>query len=168
MIDEEIALKMRLAYLQALKSPDTSTKLGAVYCELGYLGGYWNIASGVNAFVKGFGDIPEDNERPFKYAVTEHAERNCIFAAARKRTFPLLGVMVCNWIACPDCARAIVASGLKEVICHHECQQRTPERWKELVNTGLLILKRGGVKVTEWSGKVGGVKNLNNGELWEP
>jgi dCMP deaminase len=161
-------MKMRQAYLRATKSPDTSTKLGAVYCEKGEFGDHWNVTYGVNEFVRGFGDIPGDHERPFKYAIMEHAERNCIFAAARKRTFPLQGVMVCNWIACPDCARTIVASGLQEVICHHECQIRTPERWRELVDTGLLILKRGGVKVTEWSGVVGGVKNLNNGEWWCP
>lgn len=167
MEDNEIRDKMRAAYGHASMSPDTSTKLGAIYCENDG-SGYWNVALGINKFVEGFGDQPGDNERPFKYAVTEHAERNCIFAAARKRLLPLKGVMVCNWIACPDCARAIVASGLKEVVCHRECQQRTPERWRELVDTGLLILKRGGVKVTEWSGKVGGVTNLNNGEYWEP
>jgi dCMP deaminase len=159
----DIQLKMRGAYTLANRSPDTSTKLGAVYCEEG-----WNVAYGVNEFIEGFGDLPEHHERPLKYAVMEHAERNCLFAAAHKRTFPLTGVLVCNWVACPDCARAIVKSGLKEVICHHECQIRTPYRWQELVDTGLLILKRGGVKVTEWSGKVGGVTNLNNGEIWSP
>lgn len=169
---EEIREKMRQAYRLAEASPDTSTKLGAIYCErseedFGF-GGWWNVAFGVNQFVEGFGTLPGDNERPFKYSITEHAERNCLFAAARKRHFPLEGVMVCNWVACPDCARAIVAAGVREVICHHECQQRTPDRWVELVNTGLLILKRGGVKLTEWSGKVGDIKNLNNSEIWEP
>ena len=160
---EEIRLKMRAAYMHATRSPDTSTKLGAIYCEEG-----WNVAVGINEFIEGFGNEPGDHERPFKYAVMEHAERNCIFAAGHKRKFPLDGIMVCNWIACPDCARAIVKSGLKEVVCHHECQQRTPERWRELVDNGLRILKRGGVKVTEWSGKVGEVTNLNNGEIWSP
>lgn len=159
----EIQSKLRAAYRLAEASPDNSTKLGAIYCEDG-----WNVATGINKFVEGFGGCSRDYDRPFKYAVMEHAERNCIFAAAHKRTFPLQGIMVATWIACPDCARVIVASGLKEVVCHHECQIRTPERWRELVDTGLLILKRGGVKVTEWSGKVGGVFNLNNSEIWEP
>ena len=159
----DVVAKLRAAYRAAEASPDRSTKLGAVYCEEG-----WTVATGINKFVEGFGDLPGDHERPFKYSLMEHAERNCLFAAARKRTAPLTGVLCCPWVACPDCARAIVGFGVPEVICHHECMIRTPERWRELVDTGLLILKRGGVKVTEWSGKVGGVTNLNNGKIWEP
>ena len=76
--------------------------------------------------------------------------------------------MVANWVACPDCARAIVLSGITHVVCHEECMQRTPKRWKKLVDTGLEILKKGGVELIRWSGKVGDVENLNNGEVWYP
>lgn len=154
---------MQAAYRQATKSPDKSTQVGAVICDSG-----WNVAYGYNDFMPGFGNLPRDHERPLKYSLVEHAERNAIFAAVRKNVNLKGLTMYANWASCPDCARAIVLSGLGEVIVHRACMLRTPERWRELVDTGLLILKRGGVKVTEWSGVVGGVKNLNNGEWWCP
>ena len=162
-VESDICWKLRAAYTAALMSPDTSTRLGALIVQQG-----WNVSHGCNKFVPGFGDSPEDYERPLKYAVTEHAERNAIFNAFRDG-WNLTGLtLCCPWVACPDCARAIVLSGLSEVICHKECMDRTPERWRELVDTGLLILERGGVKVIQWSGKIGGVENLNNGEIWYP
>lgn len=162
-LTEEIPIKLRAAYREALLSPDTSTKLGAIVVD-----GGWNVAVGRNEFVRGFGDKPEHHERPLKYAITEHAERNAIFGVYRRRCFCTGLTLVCPWVACPDCARAIVLSGIREVICHKECMDRTPDRWRELVDMGLLILERGGVKLIQWSGKVGGVKNLNNGEIWLP
>lgn len=124
------------------------------------------VTVGWNHFVNGFGDKPEHHERPFKYSVTEHAERAATYVAAYSG-MPTVGLtMVSNWAACPDCARAIQLAGIKELIVHKECMARTPERWADMVNLGLEILTRGGVKVTYWSGKVG-IKNLNNGEVWE-
>jgi hypothetical protein len=40
--------------------------------------------------------------------------------------------------------------------------------WKPMVDAGLEILERGGVELTRWSGDVGGIENLNNGEVWLP
>lgn len=161
--EDEIRLKLKTCYREALLSPDISTKLGAIVVEDG-----WNVGQGRNEFVQGFGDKPEHYERPLKYAITEHAERNAIFSVYRKRRFCTGLTLFCSWVACPDCARAIVLSGIREVICHKECMDRTPDRWRELVDTGLLILKQGGVKLFQWSGKIGGIENLNNGEIWYP
>ena len=161
--ESDIPIKLRTAYKMAEASPDQSTKLGAIICHEG-----WNVAKGVNEFVKGYGDRPEHHERPFKYWVTEHAERNVIFAALR-RHYDLHGLtMVAPWVCCPDCARAIVLSGLKCVVGHKECIQRTPERWRESIEVGHNILKQGGVELIQWSGKVGGVEHLMNEVLWQP
>lgn len=161
--ESDIPIKMKTAYQIALLSPDKSTRLGALICQDG-----WNVAAGVNSFVKGFGYKPHHHERPFKYWVTEHAERRAIFSAFRSG-FDIKGLtLICPWVCCPDCARAIVLSGLKHVVCHEECMQRTPERWKEMIDTGLSILEHGGVELVRWSGKVGDVQNLNNGEIWYP
>lgn len=72
---------------------------------------------GYNGFPRGVNDDVEVRHgRPAKYLWTEHAERNALYNAAR------LGVAVkgCTiyipWYPCVDCARAIVQSGLREVV----------------------------------------------------
>jgi hypothetical protein len=37
-----------------------------------------------------------------------------------------------------------------------------------MVRLGLDILKHGSVLVTAFDGEIGGVENLNNGEIWKP
>lgn len=160
---KHIHTKMFQVYQLAQKSTDKSTKNGALICQEG-----WNVAIGFNHHIYGFGDKLEHHERPLKYEITEHAERDAIFNAIRKGVDIRGLTLVANWVACPDCARAIVLSDIKDVICHKECMDRTPERWKERVDLGLKILKEGSVDVYQWSGTVGGVKALMNGEIWYP
>jgi hypothetical protein len=45
---------------------------------------------------------------------------------------------------------------------------RTPPRWKELVDLGLEMFEKNNVPVYQWDGEVGEVTNLNNGEIWYP
>jgi len=151
------------AYMAAKRSDDRSTKLGALIWD-----GEDILAAGANCFVPGFGGEPEHHERPLKYAITEHAERSAIHNAYSKGYDLEALTLVCPWVACPDCARAIVLSGISRVICHEECMKRTPERWRELVDTGLLILERGGVELIRCREKIGKVENLNGGEIWHP
>jgi dCMP deaminase len=103
-----------------------------------------------------------------KYNLVEHAERDVIYKAARLHVKTKGTTMVANWVACPDCARAIVLAGIHTVVCHRECMDRTPDRWREMVNLGLFMLRQGGVEVYQWSGLVGRVENLNNGKIWHP
>jgi dCMP deaminase len=159
----DIPLKMKAAYQAALKSTDRSTKNGAILVKTG-----WNVIAGWNHHVAGYGDEEWHHERPFKYAVTEHAERDVIFKAARHgiKTHGL--TMVANWIACEPCARAISLAGIRQVICHKACMDRSPERWKEQIEIGLDILEHDGIDVVIWDGKIGDIENLNNGEIWWP
>lgn len=160
---DEIRFKMLHAYKVAEQSTDKVTRNGALICE-----GGWNVVSGCNHHIYGFELEDKYHERPIKYHVTEHAERDVLLKALHEGIKVNGLTMVANWIACPDCARAIVLSGIKEVIYHQECMDRTPERWKDLIALGLEILRRGGVSVVPWSGKVGDVINLNGGKLWYP
>lgn len=164
MNDAMIRILMRATYRAALNSTDQVTRNGTVLVnQQGSM-----LMTGFNHHVKGYGEMPEHHERPLKYNLTEHAERDVIFKAARLGIMTNGNTMVGNWVACPDCARAIVIAGITRVICHHECMERTPSRWVEMVNLGLEILQRGGVELIQWSGDVGLIKNLNNGEYWEP
>jgi dCMP deaminase len=94
-------------------SKDRSTKVGCVI-----VGPANEIrAVGYNGFVRGADDEDDaKHERPDKYVWTEHAERNAIYHAAMVG-IPLGGCrMYLPWYPCVDCARAIVQSGLVELI----------------------------------------------------
>jgi dCMP deaminase len=75
-------------------------------------------STGFNGFPRGADDRSDyRHERPMKYKWTEHAERNAIYNAARVG-IPLEGCrMYIPWFPCMDCARAIVQSGIRELVC---------------------------------------------------
>lgn len=153
---------MRIALQEALKSDDQSTKNGAIIIVDGGDVG----ARGHNHFIPGFGHLPEHHERPFKYSVIEHAERDVVYNAAKQGVKTEGGILVANWVACPDCARAIVLSGIKEVITHERCMERTPERWYDEVALGIKMMRDNGILLYYFEGRCG-VPNLNNGEWIE-
>jgi dCMP deaminase len=154
---------MRRTYRLANWSGDILTRNGATLVRL-----QEELCCGWNHFVEGFGEFPEHHERPMKYNLTEHAERDVIYKAALLHIKTKGTTMVANWAACPPCARAIVLAGISTVVCHRECMDRTPDRWREEIDLGLFILKQGNVEVVQWSGTVGRVENLNNGKIWHP
>lgn len=107
------------AELFSTKSKDPSTKIGAVI-----IGPDNEVRSvGFNGFPRGVEDDPKafDHryERPAKYSYTEHAERNAIYNAARVGLSLKDCTLYMNYNPheiCPDCARAIIQSGIKKVI----------------------------------------------------
>jgi len=128
------------------------------------------IEYGVNRFpVLKLKADARNHERPRKYAFIEHAEREVIYKCARlgKTTKGL--IMVCPWACCPDCARAIVTSGIPLVVAHKQAFAKTPERWREPIEHGLEILRAGDVIYHLWDGEIGGhAKNRFDGEYWSP
>ena len=128
-----------------LKSKDESTQIGAVVV------GVDNeiLSTGYNSFPRGLVDSnPERQERPEKYFWIEHAERNCIYNAAR------IGVSLKNSTMyltagppCCDCARAIINSGIKKVYCKKECTTKNKEMWGESQRRSLKMLEECGVDV---------------------
>ena len=109
-----------------LKSKDQSTQIGAVIV------GTDNevLSTGYNSFPRGLDDsLQERQERPEKYFWFEHAERNAIYNAARVGT-PLKGsvIYLTSGLACMDCARGIVNSGITEVYCQSECTTKNKEK----------------------------------------
>ena len=154
------------AYVVAFnESTDTSTKMGAVIIdEDGHV-----LVSGANFFIDpAMAHDPKNHERPRKYGITEHAERAAIYQAACLGIVLLNRTMVCPWACCSDCARAIVLSGIRLVVAHQQAFDLTPERWRGEEDLGMEILKSAGVRYTLFDGKIGGVENLFNGEIWYP
>jgi dCMP deaminase len=162
--DAILQAMMRRAYLEALNSTDRSTRNGAaLYNDDGD-----RLAVGCNRHLFGYGHKEAHHERPLKYSLTEHAERSVILQAAANGIMTGGLTMVANWVACPDCARAIILAGVERVICHKQCMDRTPPRWTDMVRLGLDMLSYSNVEVVQWDGKVGDIENLNCGEIWYP
>lgn len=97
------------------KSQDRSTKLGAVI-----VGNNNEVLSiGFNGFPRGIDDEEERyHERPMKYLITEHAERNAIFNCARQGIATEGATMYLPFdpTPCTRCTRAVIQSGIKRII----------------------------------------------------
>ena len=121
---------IRMCYLVSQKSKDRSTKVGCVI-----IGQDNEIRStGFNGFPRGVDDNKEEfHQRPLKYKITEHAERNAIYNAAR------CGIVLNNcriyvpWHPCSDCARGIIQCGIKSVILdpNYKMDDGLMKRWED-------------------------------------
>ena len=106
-----------------------------------------------------------------KYDFIEHAERAVIYRCASKGLTTFNTHMYCQFMACSDCARAIVMAGIVRVVGHKTLWDMMPERWQERCATGVRILEKAGVEVLLYKGKVlneGEFKILFDGEQIEP
>ncbi len=101
-----------MCFLVAQKSKDQSTKCGCVATTTDHV----ILSTGYNGPPRGFPDDLAPQTRPAKYGVFEHAERNCIYSAAREginlkgSTFYITGP------ACGDCMRAMIQVGAKKIV----------------------------------------------------
>ncbi len=143
-----------IANVVAQRSKDPSTKVGAVLVSSDNS----VLGVGYNGFPRGVSDyyLKPDKingkydryNRNVKLLFTEHAERNCIYNAARNG-IKLEGCKIylsTKGYPCADCARAIIQCGIIEVITHKgEFQGKSD--WKESCNISKEMLKEAGVKV---------------------
>ena len=140
---------MRLAYRQALMSPDPSTQTGAVI-----INPMSNVIGlGFNGYPNGVHHKEERLVRPLKYKVIEHAERNAIFNAGVAGSTCAGATLVALWAACPDCARAIIQSGITRVISHSfyssvdQPLNGGRRDWDEEIDIAFIMLEEAGVEV---------------------
>lgn len=129
----------RLAAREALKSKDT-TKVGAVIYRDNVV-----LSTGYNHFVCDVENIPMDVTEHNKSKFTIHGEMQAIIEKS-KTCDSLYGatIIVVGKCPCTDCAKAIVASGIGEVICP---PQDSNSRWTSENDIALKILKASGVQV---------------------
>ena len=106
---------MLLAHQIAHWSKESGRRVGAVI-----VGPDKEIRStGFNGFPRGVrDDIPERHSRETgaKYLWSSHAERNAIYNAARIGVSVKGCVMYVPWYPCVECAKAIIQSGICEVV----------------------------------------------------
>jgi dCMP deaminase len=136
---------MRLAKEIGSWSKDNSRKVGCIV-----VGPSNEIrTTGFNGFPRRVEDAVADrHQRPAKYKWTEHAERNAIYNAARVG-IPLENCrMYLPWFPCMDCARAIVQSGIVELICIQP-ELSDPQWGADFIEVPKL-LHEGGVQLRWW------------------
>ena len=107
-------------------------------------------STGFNGFPRGVDDeVDERHQRPAKYKWTEHAERNAIYNAARVG-IPLEGCRIyLPWFPCMDCARAIIQTGISELICMEPSPHDSI--WAADFADVPQMLREGGVRVRWWN-----------------
>lgn len=161
-------------YVVAQESPDPSTQNAAML---------WNVSGrllGVdcNRFPEGVEYTEERWERPLKYEVIEHAERNSIYWAAALGRQTLDSTMVACWAACSDCARGIIQAGVKRLVRHknatdHANAIAAPGKdWSGSINTADQMMHEAGIEIIDIDyvfHEHGRDLEIHHcGELWRP
>ena len=165
---------LKKAYQYASRySTDPNTQTGVVIVKRNKI-----IARGSNQEPKGVILTDERKIRPIKYDFVEHAERNAIYQAANKGIKLKGAKMYSPWFPCADCARAIIQSGIEELIGHEEMDDLSTKNirmdtdkakvWSNSQYHALEMFEDSGINYRSVSGKIGGVKILFSGKVFEP
>lgn len=107
---------MRLAFDMAKRSRDPNTNVGAVLFDKS---DDVLLGSGANGIKYPIKETPDRLIAPKKYFYMEHAERNALFNAIRHgaTASEIEGsTLYCTWAACADCARSLIAFGIKKIV----------------------------------------------------
>jgi dCMP deaminase len=160
-------LFLKHVYLIASKSKDTKTKVGAVIVKNNAI-----ISEGYNGFCRGVSDaIPSRYERPEKYFWAEHAERNSIYHCARNGIATEGTTLYTQGLPCSDCTRAIIQSGITEIVLHEEWEHGISfnvnrEKWNESGQRSDIMIYESRIKVRVVGAKLG-VKAMLDGKIYE-
>ena len=133
---------LKLAEEVASWSKDPSTKVGAIIVDKN------NIVQGqgYNGFPRGVRDLPERYEnRELKLKYTVHAELNSILNAKKTENCRIyVWPTLMKPDACPECAKAIVQSGINEIVYYDT--KELSSRWEELSEISRTIFDEAGVR----------------------
>lgn len=134
---------LEMARLVASKSKDPSTKCGCVLTLDNAV-----VSTGYNGLCSGMEYSENVNERPYKYLVYEHAERNSIYLAAKRGSKTEGCKAYITGPPCSDCARALIQAGIKEVIVpvkHNFIERMNDKQWKESCEVAMSLLEKCGI-----------------------
>jgi dCMP deaminase len=164
---------MGLCFMIAMRSPDPSTKLGAVIVAPDNR----VVASGYNGWPRGVKEFADDDprwERPLKYAWMAHAERNALDNALRAG-IAVEGYTIYNPIMpCVECARGIVQSGIKRVVyfgnaqAHFERNVTKDQTWFEAMAVVKQMFEEAGVELIEMTEPIPRFESLVCGQSFDP
>ncbi|KKU09763.1 MAG: Deoxycytidylate deaminase [Candidatus Woesebacteria bacterium GW2011_GWB1_45_5] len=148
----------------AVNSTDRSTQNGAILVD----GSGIPVAWGANHFPRGVAETPERLERPTKYIYVVHAEHEAVLDAAKHGVKTEGLSMYGNWVACNECAKSIIDSGIVKVVGHKKPYDLSPDHWKEPIKIAIGMFEEAGVLYELWEGDIGGVEVLFNGQPFRP
>ncbi len=151
---------MTMAYLVSMKSKDPSTRVGAVI-----VGPDKEIrATGYNGLPRGIADREyRYNDKEYKYEAVNHAEENAILHCAMNGVSAKGCVLYCQWIPCARCTKAIIQSGIKEVVYHEGFPGNDPKEmknWEKSITISNELLVEAGVVVRAFSGDLINIEGL--------
>lgn len=135
----------------AANSTDLSTQIGAILVD----GSGIPVAWGANHFPRGVAETSERLARPTKYLYVAHAELESILNAARNGVKTEGLSMYGTWVACNECAKSIIDSGIVRVVGHKKAMDAAPERWLEPIRIAAGMFKEAGVIFENWEGDIG-------------
>ncbi|MBW2983364.1 hypothetical protein KY327_03590 [Candidatus Woesearchaeota archaeon] len=105
-------------------------------------------------------------DKEWKKDNIRHAEAGTILAANGQN---LEGtIMYMPWVPCEGCAQAIKDAGISTLIGHQDLIERTPERWRESTGRAVEYLKREGVDLYAYKGRIGGITHRFDSQDWQP
>lgn len=135
---------MALANEWSKMSKDCSSQFGCVIVNNENI----QLTAGFNSPIRYIDDDMRDiHDRPQKYSWYEHSERNAIYNASRIGVSLLGSKLYVNSIPCDGCARAIIQSGIKEVIVNKLGSEDYLSRFYEKCYTALCMFLKARVKV---------------------
>jgi dCMP deaminase len=104
---------------------------------------------GYNGMPRGLDDtLPDRMVRPVKWWMWEHAERNCLYAAARNGISCDGCTILVTHAPCCDCTRGIIQSGIIRVIVDEACMNPAEEfyqKWHEQIEVSRAMMAECGV-----------------------
>lgn len=134
---------MRMAYLVAMRSKDTRTKIGSVLVRDNIV-----ISTGYNGFSRGVKDLPERYEdRDLKRKIVNHSEENTILQCARLGISSDNSTLITPGIPCHSCARILIQGGVKEIVIHSQWPNLTHSSWTESTKLAEELLNEVGIKI---------------------
>ena len=125
-------------------SKDTKKKVGAVIVD----DDKRILSTGYNGIPQGCND--DDKTRyvkPKKNYYFEHAESNAIFSCAKSGVKTKNSNMYLTWFPCDKCARAIIQSGIKKIVCYEPDYQ--DDYWGVRFKASREMLNESGVNI-QW------------------
>ncbi len=143
-------LYFTMCYLIGMRSKDMATHVGSVIVDADNV----LVSTGYNSLPRGI-EADSDDKRLSrdggeKYFWIEHAERNAIYNAARRGTQLKGCKLYVPWTPCTDCARAIIQTGISEVIIHQNGQDfydlNTNGKWVDSYKKTQTMFLESGVK----------------------
>lgn len=107
---------------------------------------------GYNGIPRGLDDTrPDRLQKPLKNWYFEHAERNVIYACSRNGiSCDGCTIAVTHW-PCTDCTRAIIQSGITQVIVDQACldpEKYFYQKWQPQIQESQVMLAEAGIEVT--------------------